>query len=452
MRLATDEHPGRAITKEHASANRTSTRREQTLARALLVVAMLAVLPTGIRAGFSFWFVVEAAGILFALRTLLSEQRQNLADALFAAPALTAWLLGSGLLASLQVLTGLSSSPFSTLGSLHYWIGSLLLIPIIYRSRLHSSTFLLPRWLSGLIALLLSVSLISGTYAIYHPISAEATPAWWPFAYRNHYCALVVLAIPMLLETAIQDQRGRWLATVATTIGVAGVASCGSRSGLAALAVTLLGFGAAYFPKLRRRGLVPAATAFACCLVAVLTLTNWAALGYRLKQENSLLDGRLAFWKASSQMILERPLLGWGFGVWPDLYPQFMVRDLGLIVNHAHSDWLEFTAEGGLMILPLLGALFLRSLLLSRRQPWAIGVPVFLAMSMVDYPLQLPLLLVVLVTLHCLSEIHRQAFDPLPLFVLPPVAWLKDRLRPLSIQPRFRGGISSQRGIPEGGA
>lgn len=428
MQLARDEHAWRTILNERCSANGMPKRREQTFARALLVVATLAVLPTGMRAGFSFWFVVEAAGVLFALRSLFAGRGQELVDALFMAPALTAWLLGSGLLAALQLILEQSSSPFSTLGSLHYWIGSLLLIPIVYRGNSHSVSFQLPPWLCGLITALLGMSLISGTYALYHPLTPDATPPWWPFVYRNHYCALVVLVTPMLLFTAIHDKRSRWLAAVAATMGIAGVASCGSRSGLVAIAGTLLGFGAAYFPELRRRGLVPVALAFACCAAAVLTLTNWAALGYRLGQETSLLNGRLAFWKSSWQMILARPFLGWGFGVWPDLYPRFMEHDIGLIVNHAHSDWLELAAEGGLIILPLLTALFLRSVLLSRGQPWAIGVPVFLAMAMVDYPIQLPLLLVVLVTVHCLSEIHRQAFDPHPLVVLPRLSWLKDRL------------------------
>ena len=38
---------------------------------------------------------------------------------------------------------------------------------------------------------------------------------------------------------------------------------------------------------------------------------------------------------------------GFGLGTFETVYPHFALFDIGLIVNHAHNDWLEWAAEGG---------------------------------------------------------------------------------------------------------
>ena len=47
-------------------------------------------------------------------------------------------------------------------------------------------------------------------------------------------------------------------------------------------------------------------------------------------------------------MIAAHPWFGVGLGAWPTVYPSYAIADFGVFANQAHSDWLEWTAEGGL--------------------------------------------------------------------------------------------------------
>ena len=60
--------------------------------------------------------------------------------------------------------------------------------------------------------------------------------------------------------------------------------------------------------------------------------------------------GRVQFAVSTLHMIAARPLIGWGLGCWPAVYPAFATFDPGAIVNQAHCDWLQWTAEGGLPV------------------------------------------------------------------------------------------------------
>ncbi|WYD82347.1 MAG: O-antigen ligase family protein [Candidatus Electrothrix gigas] len=61
-------------------------------------------------------------------------------------------------------------------------------------------------------------------------------------------------------------------------------------------------------------------------------------------------------------MIAARPLLGWGLGCFPVAFPAFQPDSLcRWFINHAHNDYLELTAETG--IIGLFAALLVVSVL-----------------------------------------------------------------------------------------
>ncbi len=116
-------------------------------------------------------------------------------------------------------------------------------------------------------------------------------------------------------------------------------------------------------------------------------------------------DGRLCVWMATIKMIEERPLLGWGFGTFADVFPQF--RDPDCLGTHgawtrAHNSHLEFLAGMGLVggLLSLVALFVLVHTLLSgvqmRRSLQAIpvlslGALAFVLLhSVLDFPLQIP--------------------------------------------------------------
>ena len=58
---------------------------------------------------------------------------------------------------------------------------------------------------------------------------------------------------------------------------------------------------------------------------------------------------RLAIVRDSFKMIAARPVLGWGLGTFPVVYPAFRSFYTNYFVNEAHNDYLQITVETGLL-------------------------------------------------------------------------------------------------------
>jgi O-antigen ligase len=84
--------------------------------------------------------------------------------------------------------------------------------------------------------------------------------------------------------------------------------------------------------------------------------------------------------------------MGFGLGTYESAYPEYALFDIGLRVNHAHNDWLEWAAEGGIPLFLLLGFVALWSARAAWQAPWAVGVGAVFVHSIVDYPLHRPAL------------------------------------------------------------
>ena len=91
--------------------------------------------------------------------------------------------------------------------------------------------------------------------------------------------------------------------------------------------------------------------------------------------------------------------MGVGLGTWPTAYPAYATFDLGVFANHAHCDWAEWAAEGGLPFLAATVALAGAAVFFSARRHWGIGVVAVFAHALVDYPLQNPALAALTFTL-----------------------------------------------------
>ena len=49
------------------------------------------------------------------------------------------------------------------------------------------------------------------------------------------------------------------------------------------------------------------------------------------------------------KMFLKKPVLGWGLGTFPVVYPQFRTFYTNFFVNEAHNDYLQLLVEMGLL-------------------------------------------------------------------------------------------------------
>ena len=161
----------------------------------------------------------------------------------------------------------------------------------------------------------------------------------------------------------------------------ASVIATGSRAGSLLILCEL---GTLLLVQIRARILFPL-VGVALAIMA----TGWDTLADRLSHDDWS-SHRKQLYSSTIAMVAERPLTGHGLGTFESAYPRFASFDLDRRVNHAHNDWLEWTAEGGI-IMPLSLGLFMAVVAWhARRHLWSWGLAFVLAHSIVDYPLQRP--------------------------------------------------------------
>jgi hypothetical protein len=387
---------------------------------AFLLFVMVLLTPTGFREPLLFWnLAVLLAGAYVCGQLLQGRWPFPRLD------ALGGLLLGASVIACLQLLFADLDAAFFVWSALLFWAGSYLLV-LLARDALAwaggstwgiNSASRQGHWQTALaagLALLFGAALLSGHFADYAPPLAALLrrsaggalaeqPVWWPFLYRNHLAALVVLCLPWLLWQVMgfwtPRGGGIWLAGFSGIAAVAGLASLlasGSRSGLLMVAVEIFVCVALFFRQgllawRSGRRLLVAGGLLTLLLLLAGGVGGRTTIEYRMRAHGPLLEGRIDYWRASVEMIRERPFGGWGFGAWPDVYRQFQLRDNGLRVNRAHSDWLEWTADGGIWMAFLLAALLVGALRRAWCYPWALGLPMLLVAGMGDYSLRQPL-------------------------------------------------------------
>ena len=143
-------------------------------------------------------------------------------------------------------------------------------------------------------------------------------------------------------------------------------------------------------------------------LIAVLLVQT---LGVDRFQQYGLSDySRLATYRTTIAMIIDRPFFGWGLGAFAWAYPPNRSADVSIIGvwDRAHNSWLELASEGGLVLAAIVGAGWLYILyrlmrgVLDRHRDRhiplaALGfVTLGLCHSLIDFSLQIPGFLIVL--------------------------------------------------------
>jgi O-antigen ligase len=242
--------------------------------------------------------------------------------------------------------------------------------------------------------------------------------------------------------------RGAVLFFSAVLMGAALLLSL-SRGGSLALAAVLLPLSVLLLSRTgtRRYGVVGLAVFLGMVLYAA-PLGLDALVGRFITVEAGLAD-RHAIWSGAWEMILSFPLVGSGWGTFEWVFPRFKDAGYGeLLVDHAHSDWLELLGEagfpGGLLVwagvlLYLSGGLRAWR---ARRDPWAVwlGFGALAAMAVVGA--------------HCVGEflLHTQA-NALTLAALMAWGWAAMHLRRRDGEPeRLVWAIRKVRVPPWAGA
>jgi O-antigen ligase len=178
-----------------------------------------------------------------------------------------------------------------------------------------------------------------------------------PYVNHNHYAGLMEMLIPIPLVlslTQLAPNKVRNLAAAASAIMVGTVFLSGSRGGMFAIVVELVILS--FFFVRQKRGLRHAIALglFFAIVVALLVWIGGSDLGQRVETIRSLhpevsKDIRMNINRDGWRMFLQRPILGWGLGTFPTVYPEFRSFYTNFFVNEAHNDYLQLLVETGVL-------------------------------------------------------------------------------------------------------
>jgi O-antigen ligase len=216
------------------------------------------------------------------------------------------------------------------------------------------------------------------------------------FPNHNNYAEFIELFLPIALWWALRDGWRAWGYALIAGVLYASVIGAASRAGAIIctaefLAVLILGLVLHVRPKPGRSLRLTTTTLIAVpMLAAVFTfIVGWRPILDRFQK----LDPQVArreFFLSAVDMARHRPLTGYGLGTFPEAYQQHAIRDFPFYANHAHNDWAEFAADGGIPFFLLIVVPFAAAIPIAIRHPWGIGLVAVMLHACVDYPFPRP--------------------------------------------------------------
>lgn len=325
------------------------------------------------------------------------------------------WSIGAPLLAAAigvaQLQTGATVNPNATLLRTYDWLG--LAAEFFLLLQFFALDRRLTRYFPGVA---LAFSLMYGVYAVVQWFTSQGRIFWYfsspaqvdrvlgTILNRNHYAAFIELFLPAVFWHLLESPRRNPHAAIAAGVLFASIVASASRGGFAVAIIELI---VVYLLQQYWNSRMYSEHSHESsnwyiggAVATVLVFT--AAIGIGPLQERLLGpraseliadygQSRWEYAEASGKMIRARPVLGFGFGTWPEVYPSFGSFDSPDIhVNHAHNDPMEWLSEGGLVFLLPLAILIFVCVQIAYRQPWALGPAGVLIHSLVDFPLQKP--------------------------------------------------------------
>jgi polysaccharide biosynthesis/export protein len=302
---------------------------------------------------------------------------------------------GAALWGGLQACLGLTVSPWLTLNAARDWLVVAAAAFLTLQAFDHPDAGRRARtvflWFSAAVAAQALLQLFtSGGRVFWLFDSGYADGVLGPFVYRNKFAQFIELAYPIAVWRALSDRRKAPLWITMAAVMFASVVAGASRSGFLFLALetALVPWLAWRKGRIGTRRAAQVGAWLAASVVIGGAVAGWSGLGQRLFGMDPLADHRVPILASTLEMIRARPWTGWGLGTWAKVYPEFARFDLGLFVNQAHNDWLQWAAEGGVPMLLLMlwwAATLLRPALAT---VWGVGAPVVLLHGLVDYPMQ----------------------------------------------------------------
>jgi O-antigen ligase len=176
-----------------------------------------------------------------------------------------------------------------------------------------------------------------------------------PYVNHNHYAGLMEMLIPIplvlsLTKLASSKTRAATAAVAAVMVGT--IFLSGSRGGMLAIVAELIILGVLLIKQKQGLGTAIGVGVFLIIVVGLLAWLGGAELFRRTlgsTHAEITSDIRHNINRDGLKMFLQRPVLGWGLGAFPVVYPQFRTFYTNFFVNEAHNDYLQLLVEMGLL-------------------------------------------------------------------------------------------------------
>jgi O-antigen ligase len=237
-------------------------------------------------------------------------------------------------------------------------------------------------WFGAGVAVISVLAYFTSPGKIFWIFDAPYPDVWGSFLSRNNFAQFLELAMPVALWFALGKRSTNTLYLCLAAIMLASGLASASRAGAAILlleAIVLLWMHRKS-PLARRTTIgLACGTALFAAMPGVGTLAGRLTEPdpYQVRREIAL---------STVAMISSRPWTGFGLGTFPVVYPEYTLFDVGQSVEHAHNDWLEWAAEGGIGFAALWVGLALWSARPALLTGWGIGVLGCFLHGLVDYP------------------------------------------------------------------
>ncbi len=292
-----------------------------------------------------------------------------------------------------QLALGTTFYRFDTWNAVLYWLTALVVVFLAVQLFQDAGDldFLLRAMLAfgSLLSALSVIQYITSGGKVFWLFPSGFPDAFGPFVYYNNFAAFVELLLPPAIFLSFADRRNSLAYAALAAVLYASVIASTSRAGaiLATLELVVTVPLAA-----RRRYASWSSVGFGFLKIAALAavfvaIVGWQNLLKRFDQADPFVHRREML-LSSLAMARERPWTGFGLGTFEETYPAYALFDIGLIVNHAHNDWAEWLAEGGVPFLLVTASLALWAAPTAVRSVWGIGLVSVFLHALVDYPMQ----------------------------------------------------------------
>jgi O-antigen ligase len=178
-----------------------------------------------------------------------------------------------------------------------------------------------------------------------------------PYVNHNHYAGLMEMLVPIPLIvslTRLAPPKVRAVAAAAAAVMVGTIFLSGSRGGMLAILAEVVILASLLVKQKRSLRTAIGIGVFLAIVVGLLVWIGGNELSQRIATAgpgHSELSGDIRHYinRDGLRMFQKKPILGWGLGAFPIVYPQFRTFYTNFFVNEAHNDYLQLLVEMGLL-------------------------------------------------------------------------------------------------------